>query len=180
MNQTEMANAIMDELNKHYDIKSFEELLGLTGFSSFDLASAISLLMTEGKIQVRINSVLDTRSKNFSRREFLFSRFKKLVSTHYQQQRQVEFYASELCVTSKYLSTSVKMVSGRTAREWINDAVLREMKYQLIHSGQSIKEIAYRLNFPSISFFGKFFKKQTGMSPTSYRRKHEIMYEVNS
>lgn len=171
MNQADIADVIMYELNKSYDIKSFEDLLRLTGVSPNDLVSVIGALIIERKIQVRLNSVMDSLSGTYSRGELLFSKFKKLVAIHSLQQRQIGFYASELCVTSKYLSTVVKNVSGRTAREWINEAVVEEMKYQLAHSGQSIKEIAYQLNFPNISFFGKFFKTQTGMSPTSYRNK---------
>ena len=170
MKRNDVTETVMHELNRNYDIKSFDELLDSTGENPVELASAIGTLIAERKIQIRVNCIVDSPLiGEYSRDKLLFFRFKKLISIHFQQQRQVSFYASELCVSPKYLSTSVKTASGRTAREWINDAVVKEMKYQLAYSGQSIKEIAYRLNFPNMSFFGKYFKAQTGMSPTSYR-----------
>lgn len=95
-------------------------------------------------------------------------RFRKLVSIHFMQHREVNYYASKLHITPKYLSVSVKSVSGRTVREWINDAVTKEIKYLLLNTALSIKEISGKLGF-SASSLGKFFKTQTGMSPKTYR-----------
>lgn len=63
----------------------------------------------------------------------------------------------------------VKLVSGRTAQEWINDSAIEQIKYQLKHSDKSIKEIADDFNLSNLSFFGKYVKKHLGVSPTKYR-----------
>lgn len=81
------------------------------------------------------------------------------------------FYADQLHITPKYLSSVIKEVSGRSAVEWIDRYVILEAKALLRYSGLSIQEIAYELNFSTQSFFGKYFKHHTGMSPSEYKSK---------
>ena len=87
------------------------------------------------------------------------------------QERSVTFYAEQLCITPKYFSMLVKKLSGKSAAQWIDNYVILEAKNLLKYSDMSIQEIAYQLNFSTQSFFGKYFKHQTGMSPTEYRNK---------
>ena len=86
------------------------------------------------------------------------------------RERGMQFYADKLCLTPKYLSKIVKEASGRSGPEWIDDFVILEAKNLLRYSDESIKEIAYKLNFPSASVFNKFFKAKTGLGPSDYRR----------
>ena len=109
---------------------------------------------------------------NFTRQEQIFASFLKLVSKSCMSERGVAYYAKQLCLTPKYLSTAIKEVSGRTALEWITEYTLLEAKSLLISTNMSIQEITYRLNFPNQSFFGKYFKHYTGMSPGQYRQQH--------
>ena len=74
-----------------------------------------------------------------------------------------------LAVAAKYLTTIIRKTSGRTAAEWIDDYVVLEAKNLLKYSTMSIQEIAYCLNFPNQSFFGKYFRSHTGMTPSAYR-----------
>ena len=83
----------------------------------------------------------------------------------------MQFYADKLCLTPKYLSKIVKEASGRSGPEWIDAFVILEAKNLLRYSDESIKEIAYKLKFPSASVFNKFFKANTGLIPSDYRRK---------
>lgn len=108
-----------------------------------------------------------------SRHRELFSKFLKLVSQHCHSERSVNFYAERLCLTPKYLSSTVKEVSGRTALEWITGYALIEAKVQLRSTDRSIQEIAGELNYPNQSFFGKYFKHYTGMSPGQYRDRYK-------
>ncbi len=94
--------------------------------------------------------------------------FQKLQQT-YKEERSVNFYADALCVTPKHLSTVVKLVTGRTTSDWIDDYVILEAKASLKNSSQSVQQIAIDLHFSDQSFFAKFFKKHTGVSPTEYR-----------
>lgn len=104
-----------------------------------------------------------------SRNEEYFSTFMRVLSQHYMQHRSVGFYAEALHLTPKYLTTIIRKTSGRTASEWIDDYIVLEAKNLLKYSAKSIQEIAYCLNFPNQSFFGKYFRSHTGMTPTAYR-----------
>ena len=103
--------------------------------------------------------------------EILFGRFIELLSNSDLKERTVNFYAEKLCITPKYLSVVCKRTSGKTASDWINEFVVKEIKKQLRHSSKSIKEIALDLDFPNLSFFGKYVKAHLGLSPTQYRKK---------
>ena len=95
--------------------------------------------------------------------------FMKLVQEHYREQRLIGFYADKLCVTPKYLSKLVKDHTGRSAGEWIESHVILEARAMLQSSDMTIQQIAVSLNFPNQSFFGKYFKRATGLSPKQYR-----------
>ena len=104
-----------------------------------------------------------------SRNEEYFSRFIRCLYENYKSERSVTFYAAQLHITPKYLTTVIRTVSGRSAAEWINEYVILEAKNLLRHSSMSIQEVAYALNFPNQSFFGKYFKHHTAMSPSQYK-----------
>ena len=104
-----------------------------------------------------------------NRHEEYFHKFMRILEQNYLKERTVGFYASQMNLTPKYLTTLIRESSGRTAISWIDDYVILEAKNLLKFSTMSIQEIAYYLNFPNQSFFGKYFKNHTGMTPTSYR-----------
>lgn len=105
-----------------------------------------------------------------NRKEILFDQFMRLLSENYKKERSVNYYAQELFLTPKHLSSVVKEVSGKTAGEWIDYFVIFEAKSLLKSSQKNIQEIADELHFANQSFFGKYFKHYTGMSPKDYRR----------
>lgn len=107
--------------------------------------------------------------KRNARAKLLFEKFIKLVTEYHCEERCVGFYADKLCLTPKYLSKVIKSVSGRSAPDWIDSFVVLEAKNLLKYSSVSIKEIVYRLHFPSQSVFYKFFKAHTGLTPSQYR-----------
>lgn len=104
----------------------------------------------------------------------LFKRFADLINANNGKVRSVKSYAEEMCITPKYLSFVSKTVTGRTALEWIHTSTVRAIERYLRHSNLSIKEIADQLDFPNLSFFGKFTKSHLGMSPTEYRRMQSM------
>lgn len=105
----------------------------------------------------------DTKDKVFHK--FMISLFK-----NYKKEREVAFYAKEQCLSPRYFSAIIKEKSGYTALQWIIQLVISNARQMLVHSDLSIKEVAIRFNFPSQSFFGKYFKQYVGMSPKEYRR----------
>lgn len=103
-------------------------------------------------------------------RSGVVERFMELVQEHYREERLIGFYADKLCITPKYLSKLVKDNTGRSAGEWIENHVILEARAMLQSSDMTIQQIAASLNFPNQSFFGKYFKRATGLSPKQYRR----------
>jgi len=111
------------------------------------------------------------RPEGISRQEELFKRFIQLIHKHCLNQREVSFYAQKMFITPRYLSAIAQAVAGETAKNIIDKHVILEIKVLLESTDLSIQEIANRLQFPDQSFFGRYFKKHTGISPQSYRRK---------
>lgn len=107
--------------------------------------------------------------KSVSRKENLVINFTALVVAHFKKERGLQFYASELNITAKYLTETIKEITGKTAGEILESFVIQEAKMLLNNPELSIAEIAEELNFSDQSFFGKFFKRCTGVSPKSYR-----------
>lgn len=97
--------------------------------------------------------------------------FIDLLESHFREERAVNFYAERLFVTPKHLSAVLKEISGQTAGEWIDQRVILEAKLLLRTTGMNIQEISTALNFSNQSFFGKYFKHLTGISPREYRTK---------
>lgn len=91
---------------------------------------------------------------------------------HYKKQREVKFYADLQFLTPRYFSTVIKQQTGKTALTWISELVIGHSCQLLAYTNTSIKEIAQSLNFPSQSFFGKYFKQYMHISPLQYRQKH--------
>ena len=118
---------------------------------------------------VRIDNKTTQGEDKLSRQENYFRRFIKELSEHYTERQNVTYYAEKLCISSRYLTTIVRKVSGLSVTDWMNKYLLMEAKYLLKYSDMSIQEIAYRLSFPDQSFFGKYFKQHTGVSPSTYR-----------
>lgn len=121
--------------------------------------------MYEQSTQVANDKELSVRN----RREEYFAKFITLLSNNFKRERTVGFYAEQMCVTPKYLSLLIKGFSGKSAAEWIDYYVITEAKTLLRYSTMSIQEVAYELSFSSQSFFGKYFKHLTGMSPSEYK-----------
>lgn len=100
-----------------------------------------------------------------------FIRLMQLIEAHYTEERGVEFYADKLCLSPKYISVLSKSVCGFTVQELIFKSIIRKSISLLKNTQKSVQEISDFFNFPNASYFGTFFKKQTGMSPQQYRMK---------
>ena len=132
------------------------------------LVSSICYVMSN-LWEKKIHEADEAVKQQSPRAKMIFEQFLQLVSEYHTKERNMAFYAERLCLTPKYLSKLVKNVSGRSAPDWIDSFVILEAKNMLRYSDASIKEIVYNLNFPNQSVFYKFFKANTGMTPSEYR-----------
>jgi len=99
----------------------------------------------------------------------LLRNFKNQVESDYTKSHKVLDYAAKLNISAKHLSHTIKTMTGKTAKTYIQDRLLLEAKRLLMHSNLSIKEIAFKLGFQEPLHFSGFFKKQMSMSPSEYK-----------
>lgn len=114
------------------------------------------------------NNVEDT--SEYNRNQEIYKHFMQAVQKNYMQERSITYYADLLCISPKYLSQVIKNVTGRLAGEWIRDYVILEAKALLKSNKYTVQQVCDMLNFANQSFFGKYFKKRTGMSPKAYMK----------
>ena len=107
--------------------------------------------------------------RNETRAQQIFDRFMKLLSAYHTKERSLQFYADKMFLSPKYVSGAIKSYSGKGALDWINEYVVLEAKMMLRYTEMSVQEVAYALNFPTQSAFGKYFRHLLGMSPKQYR-----------
>ncbi len=112
----------------------------------------------------------EQRLHPIGRREDVLRRFIALVNEYAAREHVIAFYADRLCLTPNYLGAVIREASGQTAMQWIHRYIIRQAKLQLKYSDQPIWQIAENLNFANSSFFCKFFKRETGLTPAAFRK----------
>lgn len=106
--------------------------------------------------------------KSYRVRE-LFNRFMMLLERNYKISRDVNYYAEQMNISSKYLTNIVNQVTGHTPKTIIDQYVILQLKMHLKRTTQSIKEMAWEFHFADVSFFCRYFKKHTGLTPQQIR-----------
>lgn len=138
-------------------------------------AQVIIMRFLVSAFTLELNKIFTAREKSdrskISRQEDILWRFLTLLKQYHKEERSVNFYADKMCISPKHLSAVIKQMSHKTAHELIADFVTMTAKRLLKTTTMSIQEISDELNFANQSFFGKFFKQNTGESPSAYRRK---------
>ncbi|MCQ2228589.1 MAG: AraC family transcriptional regulator [Bacteroidales bacterium] len=147
----------------------------------YTLATEIVKSMGQVAFFEILNAYFDKRPSGFegelqimaehSKRDMIFFKFLVSLYKNYTSERDVAFYAEEQNLSSRYFSSIIKEKSGHSALQWIVNVVIGNIKQALEGSDLSIKEIAMNLNFPTQSFFGKYFKQYVGVSPKEYRER---------
>lgn len=128
------------------------------------LIALLGFLLTQAENEE--NSIQGGRKTS----EAIFQQFLDLVGNSEVKHLPVEHFARELCVTPKYLSSVCKNHSGKTANEWIREYVLEDIRYYLLQTNLSIKQICALLGFPNSSFFGRYVKEHFGVTPSQLRK----------
>ena len=131
------------------------------------------LRTTYGLFLLELNAIQERtiRERRFPKRiEELFFDFLRLVPIHFVEHHDVGFYASQLCITPRYLSQIVRNVSGRTVVDYINQMLLMETSYLLQQTSLPIADIAVRLHFSETASLTRFFRRMKGINPSMYRK----------
>lgn len=173
-------------LSKQELIKLFSAniVIHLQKESSAWLASLFELLNTEiyypnpnlgicySLLQAGLQKIFSSSkelSRSISRSAEITFSFKELVYKNYLQQKSISFYASALAVSENYLHRCIKETIGESPKEWINKVSILQSQLLLQDMTKSISEIAFELNYGDPSYFGRLFKKITGITPSEYR-----------
>ncbi len=145
------------------------DIARLTPFRRETVSHIVSAIISDIQDINRAEQELAPKKRK-TRQELVFSKFKKLVNEHCSRHRTIPFYADELNLTPHYLSSLIAKISGQSVMYWINRATLIQAKVLLKNKDMLVSEVADRLNFPSQSAFGYFFKRETGMTPSEYQK----------
>ena len=158
------------------DLQYLIELMGIIRrylFSPDHPFRSESLRTTYGLFLLELTAIQERtiRDRRFPKRiEELFFDFLRLVHIHFAEHHDVGFYASQLCITPRYLSQIVREISGRTVVGYINQMLLMEASYLLLQTSLPIAQIADRLHFSETASLTRFFTRMKGVNPREFRK----------
>lgn len=185
------------DIFKIFNIQGEFSCLPLTGENTAELGKIYQLLEEEYRAQHNNFLILKALLKVFLLKlirikEHVFTtqdvnqkrvyEFMMLLEENYRQERNADFYAGELGLSSKRLNQILKEKLDKTVMQLIHDRIILEAKRKIIHSENTLKEIAYDLGFTDRPYFSRFFKKQTGVSPEDFQKqaKNHIESKFNT
>lgn len=101
----------------------------------------------------------------------LFNQFMRELEHRYRESRDVSYYAELLHISPKYLNMVTQRMTSHTIKTIINQYVVLQIKQSLTTEEKSIKQIAWDYHFSDLSFFCRYFKQHTGITPQQFRRR---------
>lgn len=160
-------------LGNEHDIRFLESLFRRSiaeitrpGNYTLDLLrSLLDLILTTCASRYQATENLRNKGKG----QILVKRFFHLVEENNQKNLSLSHYANMIGVTANHLTQTVKLLTGKTSSQIVKAKQLLEIKRLLVHTNLSVSEIANQLNFEDQSYFTKFFKRETGLTPLQYR-----------
>lgn len=162
----------LSEVGKRYLEDYFTIFSKVTNDESIDLHPDIILYQLKS-ILLGVSDIYEKQPYHpiaCSRQEQIYRDLLQLITKYYTKERTAQFYADKLGLTPQHLSTTVKSVTGGTVLDLIAHVVILDAKAKLKSTNLSVQEISYALNFPTPSFFGKYFKRHVGISPLAYKQ----------
>jgi len=145
--------------------KGIAEISNQEGYSVEMLRSILDLILTTCASRYQAPENLMNKGKG----QILVKRFFHLLEENHHQNLSLNEYARMIGVTPNHLTQTIKLFTGKTSSEIIKDKQLLEIKRLLVHTSLSVSEIAAQLNFDDQSYFTKFFKRETGLTPLQFR-----------
>lgn len=165
-------------LNNYFQLLCYRMKDSSTQLKIHIVRSLVGTMLLEGLAILRRNNGLESDSvqeetnPSFHKRN-LVDKFMNMVEQSDGRIRRVDDYANQLNVTPKYLSTVLKEVMNRRPSVYIQLFTMKAIECRLRFTDMTMQEIANDLKFPNASFFGKYFKEHSGMTPVEYRIKYQ-------
>jgi AraC-like DNA-binding protein len=178
--------AIHSALKQYIDLKTEESGLIYSIISKIDTENNKNDLNSDKIIQAQIFIILaeierlsriETVQKSKGNKIEILNNFKRLLNANYKEITTISWYAKLLNITPNWLNIIIKETTGSTANELMHKRILLEAKRLLINKNTDITQIAYELGFKDASYFARFFKKSTGISPSGFRSGIYKMYQ---
>ncbi|HEX8515753.1 MAG TPA: helix-turn-helix domain-containing protein [Bacteroidia bacterium] len=155
-------------------VNNMQKLYGSTDpYKDKMLGAYISIFL------MKCRSLLTTheKDKKDAASSQVFRKFNDLLEEKFIELHKVSDYAERMNVSANHLSETIKKITGSTAGELILDRLVLEAKRLLLHSDITAKEVAYHLHYSDPSYFSRFFKTKTGMSPEEFRKHTREKYQ---
>ncbi|OLL30820.1 AraC family transcriptional regulator [Burkholderia sp. SRS-W-2-2016] len=134
------------------------------------IAAGMSLMIA---LFVQVARLTDAASSTGAsvndRRAAQLKRLRELIAAHVREHQPIDFYAEKLGVTAAQLGRICREELGHSPLSLVNDQLIREAQRDLVYSGSSIKQIAHALGFEDSAYFSRYFRKQTGVTPTEFQ-----------
>lgn len=150
--------------------QQIKSIFALLGQFSHQPAIMPGLIYSLLKLAEEYHQSTVTAKPASSRQELITADFRRLLSQHAFEQKDVSFYAGQLNITPKYLSEVLLEQTGKTTKKWIDEHLAMEAKSLLKQTAMTVQEISFWLGFEDISYFTKTFKKWEGMTPVAFRK----------
>ncbi len=152
-------------------LEQAKEMLAYEDFEAYTERMILASFVLQKSYIKRISKDIRPLPGVVMRKRELFRKFVEEIVNSHNVSREVLFYANELGVSAGYLNEVCNEVSTHSAKEVIDSAVASRLKYELSYTGKTIQELADEYSFPSQSYFSRYYKRLTGMTPTEFRKK---------
>lgn len=159
-----------DEMERfHQVISTLKMFIRVPDFiGKREIIKCFSKILIQGGYNTLIKANSEIQRTSGSRRQSICQDFLKLLEKHYAESRKISFYADKLCISPKHLSKMILEGTGKHITEWIDGYVMLEAQSLLRSNKYTVQEVSDKLNFANQSFFGTWFRKHSGMSPSDY------------
>lgn len=170
----------LNQMKYYYDLIDSKTTSEAVPYHKEIMQSIIRAMLFEILSLLKMDAQAPQDVAEMSRSKYHFNQFLELLSATSVKHKPVEYYSEKLCISAKYLSSICKECSHKSARQWIDDMKDEDIRYHLLSTGLSIKEIASKLGFEDFSFFCKYVRRHFGCSPTEYRKKNGLENRDNT
>ncbi|MEN8147768.1 MAG: helix-turn-helix domain-containing protein [Campylobacterota bacterium] len=172
-------DVVLDMTQYAQVIYIYEQLSSELRAKKDDYKTVTKMLINQLLYILKREKISSGLRQDHTRAEQLCSEFLVLIEEHYHHKKSVKEYASMLGITPKHLSETVQSTLHHSALSYIHVRIVKEMQYLLCFSDMPIKQMAYALNFETLSQFGRFFKRHEEISPKQYRLKNKVTSAPN-
>lgn len=166
----------MTDENMTLFLKALDVFEHLCNTSSQRYPLRHEMLIAQSNVMVEMinacRSEINNDSYSMTRNQMVFQDFCDLLAMHYREQHEVAFYADKIHLSPRHFSLVIKQAVGLSASDYIEEYILTQAQnFLTTRPDLSVQQIGYHLGFAEAPSFCRFFKRQTGITPNTFRRQ---------